>query len=167
MHPHCYHQIVYAKFNLQIYFRSRYLREVWYYKDANTDLLKRGISEFNWKRAFLNTTVDEKVGILTKTVFNIISNFIPHEKILCNDKDPPWFSKKLRKLINKKMYAFNRYRYNSSNLELKQHLKFLPESLNPSIESSKQSYYSRIANKFNNKQNKCRSYWSFSVFFKQ
>ena len=38
--------------------------------------------------------VDKKVGIFTKTVFNIISNFIPHEIILCNDKDPPWFNKK-------------------------------------------------------------------------
>ena len=97
LHPNCHHQN--AKFNLQIYFPPPYLREFWHYKDANTELIKRAISEFNWQRAFLNTTVDEKVGIFTKTVFNIISNFIPHETILCNDKDLPWFNKKIRTLI--------------------------------------------------------------------
>ena len=61
--------------------------------------MKRAISEFNWQGVFLNTPVDEKLGIFTKTVFNIISNFIPHETILCNDKDPPWFNKKIRTLI--------------------------------------------------------------------
>ena len=147
MHPNCRNQIVYAKFNLQIY-----LREVWHYKDANTELIKRPISEFNWQRAFLNTTVDEKVGIFTKTVFNIISNFTPHETILCNDKDPPWFNKKIGTLIKEKNTAFNRYRNNSSNLELKHHLKFLQENLNTSIESSKQRYFSRIANKLNKTQ---------------
>ena len=105
MHPNCHHQIVYAKFNLQIYFPPPYLREVWHYKDVNTEVIKKAISEFNWQRAFLNTTVDEKVGIFTKTVFNIISNFIPHETILCNDKDPPWFNKKIRTLIKEKKYG--------------------------------------------------------------
>ena len=72
LHPNCHHQIVYSKFNLQIYFPPPYLQEVWHYKDANTELIKRTICEFNW--AFLNTTVDEKVGIFTKTVFNSIGN---------------------------------------------------------------------------------------------
>ena len=116
--------------NQQIYFSPPYLREVQHYRDANTELIKKAISEFNWQRefdcqrAFLNTNVDEKVGIFAKTVFNIISNFIPYETILCNEKDPPWFNKKIRTLIEEKNTAFNRYRNNSSNLELKRHLKF-------------------------------------------
>ena len=110
---------------------------VWHYKDANTELTKRAISKFNWQKAFLNTTVDEKVGIFTKTVFNIISNFVPHNTILCNDKDPPWFNKKIRTLIKEKNTAFNRYRNNSSNLELKRHFKSLLKNLNTCIESSK------------------------------
>ena len=34
LHPNCHHQIVYSKFNLQIYFSPPYLREVWHYKDT-------------------------------------------------------------------------------------------------------------------------------------
>ena len=30
----------------------------------------------------------KKVNIFPRTVFNIIGNFIPHERILCDDKDP-------------------------------------------------------------------------------
>ena len=38
-----------------------YVREVWHYKDANIELLRRTTNEFNWQRAFLNTNVTEKV----------------------------------------------------------------------------------------------------------
>ena len=47
----------------------------------------------------LNT---EKIDIFIKTFFNIISNFIPHELILCDDKDPAWLNKKVRTLIKEK-----------------------------------------------------------------
>ena len=150
---------------MQIYFPPPYLGEVCQYKDANTELIKRAVSEFNWQRAFLNTTVDEKVGIFTKILFDIAGNFILHETILCNDKDPPWFNKKIRTLIKEKNRAFNRYRNNSSNLELKRHLKFFQKNLNNSIASSKQIYYCRIANKLNNSQKNSRSYWSLMKIF--
>ena len=133
---------------------------MWHYKDANTELIKRAINKLNWQRAFLNTTVDEKVGIFTKNVFNIISNFIPHGTILWSNKDPPWFNKKNITVINEKNTAFNRYRNNSSNLALKRHLKFLQENLNNSIESFEQRYCSRIANISNNTQKNSRGYWS-------
>ena len=50
--------------------------------------------EFDWDRAFPNKHVDEKVLIFNKTVLNILSNFIPHEVLVCDDKDPPWFNGK-------------------------------------------------------------------------
>ena len=35
------------------------------------------------------TSVNEKVDIFNRTILTILSNFIPHEIILCDDKDPP------------------------------------------------------------------------------
>ena len=49
---------------------------------------------FDCDRAFGNTSVNEKVFILNKTILNILSNFIPHETWV-DDKDPPWFTKKI------------------------------------------------------------------------
>ena len=43
---------------------------------------------FDWDRAFVNTNVKEKVFILNKTILNTLSNFIPHETLTVDDKDP-------------------------------------------------------------------------------
>ena len=102
LHANCHHQLVFAKFNLQIYYLPPYLREIWHYKQANRELIRRVISNFNWDRAFLNTNMNEKVSIFTSTAMNILSNFIPHETIVCDDKDPPWFNKAIKSLIQEK-----------------------------------------------------------------
>ena len=43
LHPNCHHQIVFAKFNLMISYPLPYSREVWHYREANTDLIRRAI----------------------------------------------------------------------------------------------------------------------------
>ena len=45
----------------------------------------------------------EKVLIFTKTVLNILRNFIPHEVIVCDNKDPPWFNGKNKSFFNEKL----------------------------------------------------------------
>ena len=102
LHPNCHHQIVFAKFNLQIYYPPLYLWDIWLYKQANTEIIRRAITDFNWDRAFLNTNVNEKVSIFSNTILNILSKFIPHETIVCDDKDPPWFNGAIKSLIQEK-----------------------------------------------------------------
>ena len=80
----------------------RYLREIWHYREANTGLIRHAIKEFNWERAFSNTSVNKKVDIFNRTVLNILSNFIPHEIIVCNEKDPPWFNNRIKTLVQEK-----------------------------------------------------------------
>ena len=53
LHENCHHQLVFAKFKLQIYYPPPYLREIWHYKQGNSELIRRAISNFNWDRAFL------------------------------------------------------------------------------------------------------------------
>ena len=92
LHPNCHHQIVFAKFNLMISYPPPYSREVWHYREANTDLIRRAISNFNWEKAFYNTNVNKKVSIFSETILNVLSNYIPHETLVCDDKDPPWLT---------------------------------------------------------------------------
>ena len=54
------------------------------------------VNQFNWERTFENNNVNEKFLTVNKTVFNIFSNFIPHQLIVCDDKDPPWFNTKIK-----------------------------------------------------------------------
>ena len=67
-----------------------YLQEIWHYREANTGFIRYVIKEFNWERIYPNTSIYEKVNIFNKTILNILSNFIPHETIVCDDKNP-WF----------------------------------------------------------------------------
>ena len=70
--------------------------------EEKTRLIRRAIKEFNWERAFSNTSVNEKVDIFNRTILNILSNFIPHEIIVCDDKDPRWFNYRIKTLIQEK-----------------------------------------------------------------
>ena len=65
LHSHCHHQIIFAKFNLEIVYPPPYVREVWHYKDANIELIRREINEFNWQKALLNSTLMERWTFLT------------------------------------------------------------------------------------------------------
>ena len=75
---------------------------VWHDKDSNDDLIGRKINQFNWGRAFKNRNVDEKKFTFNKTVMNILSNFISHRLIVCDDKEPPWFNTRIKSLIHEK-----------------------------------------------------------------
>ena len=35
---------------------------------------------------------NDMVNLFNRTIKNILHNFIPHEKITCDDRDPPWIS---------------------------------------------------------------------------
>ena len=43
LHSNCHHQIVFAKFNLSIFYPPPYEGTVWYYERANTELIRRAI----------------------------------------------------------------------------------------------------------------------------
>ena len=68
---------------------------------------------FDWDRSFVNTNFNEKVFILNKTILNILSNFILHEILTIDDKDPPWFTKK--NIIQEKNSVYKSYRNSENN----------------------------------------------------
>ena len=96
LHPNCHHQIVFAKFNLDIVYPPPYEREIWHYQKANIDLIKRAINSFDWEKAFSNIDIDKMVSIFSQTIINILCNFIPHETVLFDERDPPWMNKEIK-----------------------------------------------------------------------
>ena len=83
--------------------------------------------------------------IFNKTVLNILSNFIPHEVIVCDDKDLPWFNGKIKSLINEKLRTYNAYRKNIDNSQLRKNLSSLQQRLRDRIDDSKQKYVFRLS----------------------
>ena len=83
-------------FNLKIHYTPPYEQKIWHYEKANVDHIKGSIHEFSWERCFANTSVNDKVNIFNKIIKNIISNYIPHETITWDDRDPPWINKDMK-----------------------------------------------------------------------
>ena len=165
-----FHQIIIhsSNFYLHIVYQPPYLCGIWHCIEANTRLIRRAIKEFNWEKALLNTSINEKVDIFNRTILSILNNFIPHEIILCNYKDPPWFNNRIKTLIQQENASYKIYCHNKDNPDLIYRLQFLQELLSTSIESSKDRYYTRIANRLNNTQKNTKTYWSLlKILFKQ
>ena len=73
--------IILFKINICVPLPPSYAREVWEYEKANTENIKKAISNFDWNKAFENLSVDEKVDFLNKTLLNIFRNYIPNKKM--------------------------------------------------------------------------------------
>ena len=92
-----------------------------------------------WDRAFANKHVEEKVLNCNKTVLNVFSNFIPHEVIVCDHKDPPWFNGKIKSLFNEKLKTCNAYRKKLNNIQLRNNLRSLQQRLRDLIDDPKRN----------------------------
>ena len=119
--------------NLTYKFVIQYYREVWHYNDANTELIRRVVDQFNWQKAFLNKNVNEKVNIFYETILNILRNFISYETVLWDDRDSPWFNTKINSLIHEKNKTFKWLRSEGRNSSLRRQLNCLQDRLNDSI----------------------------------
>ena len=165
LHRNCHHQITYAKFNLKIHYPPPYEREIWHYGKANDDHIRKAINEFPWERRFENNSVNEKVNILNTTIKNILSNYIPHETITCDDRDPPWINKNIKQLILEKNQASKSYLPSKKSLQFLNQFQFLQTKLNSLIEESKEKYYARLSKKLLDPQTSPKSYWSILKTF--
>ena len=57
-------------------------------------------------RALSNVSTDKKVCYFTKTLINVIHNFIPHERLVFDDRDPRWINSEIKNLINGKNLVY-------------------------------------------------------------
>ena len=147
VHPNCHHQIVFAKFDLNISYPPPYSTEVWLNREANADLIRRVISNFNLEKAFYNTNVANKVSIFNETILNVLSNYILDETLTGDDKDPPWFNSRIKSLVQDKNKLYKDFQGSNTNAQLLNKLNHLQEQLNVLINRSKQNYYARMTKK--------------------
>ena len=47
LNPNCHHQIIFAKFDLRVFYPPPYVRNVWHYKQANIELIRWAIDNFD------------------------------------------------------------------------------------------------------------------------
>ena len=129
-------------------------------KKQKIDLIRKAINDFSWDRALENLNVNEMVYVFNRTLKNILSNFIPHETIICDDREPPWINSFIKKLINEKNFVYKAYIMSNKNYELLIKFQLIQNQLSSEIEKSKNSYYSRIARKLISPNTSPKAYWS-------
>ena len=99
------------------------------------------------------------VSIFNQTIINILCNFIPHETVLFDDRDPPWMNKEIKKSIHEKKNIFSCFCRNNNDKQLLDRLKDLQAQLNFLIEKSKGKYYSRLTSKLSGIGKSSKAYW--------
>ena len=78
------------------------------------------------------------------SLLNIIHNFKPRERIVCDHRDPPWINSEIKTLINEKNLAYKSYCHFNRDVFVFGKFEFLQSQLNVSIENSKQTHYSKL-----------------------
>ena len=90
LHPHCYHQIILAIFDLKVFYPPPYERTMWNFSQENSDRIKRAVDLFDWESALTDLDVNEQVPVFNDTITIIMSHFVPNEMIICDDCNSPW-----------------------------------------------------------------------------
>ena len=97
-------------FNLKVWYPPPYERKIWHYQHRNVDPIKIAIEEFPWEKSFRNLPINGMVVYLVNTtIINILSNYIPHETITCDERDPPWINHKIKQLIQEINNTYRSY----------------------------------------------------------
>ena len=71
------HNITYGTLDFNVTLPPPYYREIWGYKNADTESIQKAISNFDWPKAFRNKNANESCKLLTDTLMVILRNYIP------------------------------------------------------------------------------------------
>ena len=110
---------MFAKFNSKIFVHPPpYEREIRHCNKANTDVIRRSDDDFCWENRFSNTDANLKAYFFHEIIKNILSNSIPHETIVCDDRNAPWINNKIRNLNAEKNIAKKSCLQNNSDVQI-------------------------------------------------
>ena len=102
IHPNCHHHIIYVKFEIKVYYPPPYEKEVWHYQNADSNAIKKQSQIFLGK-GHLKTFMLMKKSLVLIKLSKTLSNYILHAIITIDDRDPLWFNKNVKSLIDEKI----------------------------------------------------------------
>ena len=144
---------------MKIFYLPPYETSIWHYHQANLELIKRSLESFDGKNAFSNCNPNEQLSVLTKTLLNIMNNFIPNETILADDRDPPLITRKLKSIIQEKGLFYKKY-LKPNKQETFQAFSQIQERVRLANEDSKKKYYEKLSNKLSCDKLNGKCYWT-------
>ena len=158
--PCCHHQIIYCKVNFRIPPPPPIDRKIWHFNRANSAAIKKSMSEFPWRQHLnVNTDTNWQVKTFTDIFLNIMSNFIPNDTKRIVPRDPPWITKPIKTLLNKKNRLFKNYKKHGYRIEDKDRLDTFRLECQQAVGTAKMTYLKNLGNKVNDPSTTQKSYW--------
>ena len=101
--PYCHHHIINGKINFRVPPSPPFERKIWHFNRANSAAIKRSMVSFPWlQHLSLNTDPNWQVKSFTDIFLSIMEAFIPNDIKKITPPDPPWMTKHIKALLNKK-----------------------------------------------------------------
>ena len=122
--------------------------------------LKGAFTNFPWSQHLnINTNPNWQVKTFNSIFLNIMSQFIPNETKRFVPRDPPWITKSLKCMLNRKNRLFKNYKKHSYKEEDNVRLHVFRIECQKSVETAKLSYLTNMGNKLGNPGTSEKSFW--------
>ena len=164
VHPsldiYCQHQVIFGNLNMSLPSPPPYKRTVWHYSKANVQSIRNTINNVNWVKSLNPLTPSEMVDHFTKTLYAIMSRYLPNETIKINDKDPPWLTSELKTAIKRKHRLYRRFIRRGRNQEDWNLVRSIQLENTRKIIEAKEKCYSKLGKKLSDPHIGVKSYWN-------
>ena len=158
--PTVKHDIIFCRANFKIPSPPTYQRKIWHYNRADTNLIRRTLSEFPWESQLDSIqNPNGQVSFLNEVLLNVMSNFVPNSTKKCRLNDPPWFNNAVRKILRKHNKLHKRYRLNNFSIPDKIKLDECRNLCSKTIENAKNSFLISQGNKLTDLKRAPKAYW--------
>ena len=118
------------------------------------------MTSFPWfQHLNINTDPNWQVKTFTEIFLNIMSNLIPNETKRFVPRDPPWITKQLKTMLNRKNSLFKNYKKHRYKEQDKVRLEIFRIECQKAVETAKLSYLMNMGNKVNDPGTSQKSYW--------
>ena len=158
--PYCHHQIIYCKVNFRIPPPPPLDRKIWHFNKANLVAIKRSMTNFPWiEQLNLNSDTNWQVKTFTEIFLNIMSNYIPNEIKRFVPRDPPWITKPIKTMLNRKNRLFKNYKKHRYKDEDRLRLDAFRAECQKVVETGKLTYLNNLGKKVNEPGTSQKAYW--------
>ena len=79
-----------------------FYRDIRDYKKAKVEMIQRAITNFNWRRAISDSSVNENIQFFGDNLKNIFSSYIPNRRIKIDYSEPKWMTPKIFASVKKR-----------------------------------------------------------------
>ena len=122
--------------------------------------MQKSISRFNWKKAFENLSVSEKIDLLNATLLNIFRNYIPNKIVKYSYRDPPWLTKLIKSKLKERSKITKEFYRKGQDPTVFIELSKISSECSNLIINAKMCYIQKKSKALNDKSTDPKVYWT-------